>query len=317
MERKNYKWSQAVYIPLANSLKALLEIPRFLDEILSYMEEIANSKDIIVNIMQCALWNENYASRYKDEIVMPLYIYYDDLECGNPLGSKAGVNNFGVIYFSLACLPPRHAARLDNIIFSTIFYSEDRKPVGNENVLKKIIPELNDLQNDGITVNVSGKKRKVKFQLVLVLGDNLGLNQVCGFVDSFKANFFCRICKISYAESTQLVCEDTSKYRTVENYSQDVITDNVKLTGAAEKCAFNAVNLFHIIINKSIDFMHDMLEGVCAYVIRPMLEAFIFDKNLFGVDEYNDLVQNFHFFPTEGNRPSDVKLGQSKKGKKN
>ena len=62
----------------------------------------------------------------------------------------------------------------------------------------------------------------VKFQLVLILGDNLGLNGILGFVESFSANCFCRICKIHIDESLRLTTESDFLLRTPKSYEADV-----------------------------------------------------------------------------------------------
>ena len=60
------------------------------------------------------------------------------------------------------------------------------------------------------------------FQLVLIIGDNLGFNSVCGFVESFEANMYCRICKMSSKECARACVEDKSKLRDEENYEKDL-----------------------------------------------------------------------------------------------
>ena len=55
--------------------------------------------------------------------------------------------------------------------------------------------------------NINGEEKKVKFQLMLILGANLGSNQIRGFVAAFIANYFCRMCKVTYAEACQIETE--------------------------------------------------------------------------------------------------------------
>lgn len=40
-----------------------------------------------------------------------------------------------------------------------------------------------------------GEKIRIYFALGLLLGDNLGLNGILGFVESFNAYYSCRLCK--------------------------------------------------------------------------------------------------------------------------
>ena len=81
-------------------------------------------------------------------------------------------------------------SRLSSIIFSTLIYAEDQKKCSNKEIFRIIIDELNDLSKNGITILVDGTKKIVKFQLILILGDNLGSNQILGFIHSFKSDYW-------------------------------------------------------------------------------------------------------------------------------
>lgn len=59
-----------------------------------------------------------------------------------------------------------------------------------------------DLQENGVTINIDSNDITVYFELGLVLGDNLGLNSILGFVSSFSANHYCRICRL-YKDDTK------------------------------------------------------------------------------------------------------------------
>ena len=65
----------------------------------------------------------------------------------------------------------------------------------------------------------------------------------------------------------QLVVEDPTLLRTVQNYDADLMLGDVKKTGLEKKCAFNEIPSFHVTNNLSLDMMHDYLEGVCSYVM--------------------------------------------------
>lgn len=73
-------------------------------------------------------------------------MFYDDIEVGNPLGSHAGSNKIGAVYFSIAGLPSNISSKLSNIITSTLFYAKDRSEYGNSKVFHLLVQELNDLQ---------------------------------------------------------------------------------------------------------------------------------------------------------------------------
>lgn len=62
-----------------------------------------------------------------NKIVLPLFVYYDEFETRNPLGSYAGEKKLGGVYVSIACLPPHLTAKLNNVYVSTIFHSKHLK----------------------------------------------------------------------------------------------------------------------------------------------------------------------------------------------
>ena len=154
-------------------------------------------------------------------------------------------------------------------------------------------------------------KKMVKFQLVLIIGDNLGFNGICGFVESFKANFCCRICNISLEDLCTTSKENVSLLRNKISYKADVEVKNLSKTGVKEECVFNAVNGFHIIENISIDMMHDVLEGVCMYIMRGTIFYFIFTKKHFTLEQMNDIIENFEY-GHESNKPPKIALNRLK-----
>ena len=208
-------------IPLRKSLKAFLEIPGMFVEIFNYMKELSKQNDIITNILQSELWIKKYSKKFANDIVMPLFVFYDDVEVGNPLGSHAGTNKFGAVYATIVSLPPWLSSTLDSIIFSTLIRSKDKKKTTNAKLFKSLIEELNFLQENGIIITDDGRLFKIKFQVVLILGDNLGINEIFGFVTSFRTNFCCRVCEADKSAIVNSTVEDKSKLRTKDNYKKN------------------------------------------------------------------------------------------------
>ncbi|KMQ86980.1 hypothetical protein RF55_13884, partial [Lasius niger] len=113
----------------------------------------------------------------------------------------------------------------------------------------------------------------------LLFGDNLGIHAMCGFIQSFRANYACRFCKLHRAISETICLENESVLRTRTSYAIDLALDNSSITGIKEECVFNAVNSFHVIDNAYVDIMHDVLEDL------------------------NYSVQMFDYGPTAQNKP--------------
>ena len=232
---------------------------------------------------------------------------------GNALGSHAGVNKFSAIYTSIACLPPHIASRLNSIILTCLLYTEDKKACGNEKVFKKLIQELNYLQTKEITVTVNKVEMNVKFQLILILGDNLGLNQIFGFTESFNSNYWCRICKANSNEAKKFTSEQTSVLRTVKNYEEDCQNISNSSAGIEEPCVFHKINDFHILENVSVDLMHDVIEGVCRYVMQLMIYTYIFKKQYFTLQRLNAIIKNFPLNSIDNiNKPPPIMFNRLK-----
>ena len=126
-------------------------------EILNYVNKLKEKSGIVTNFMQGYLWANTYTNTIVNDIVLPLYLFYDDLEVENALGSYAGKQKFGAMYASIACLSPRIASRLCSIFLTLLVNSKDKKDVNDEDLFKKVIDELNFLREKGISIKVKDK----------------------------------------------------------------------------------------------------------------------------------------------------------------
>ena len=302
-----------VRVPLKHSLKYFLQIPGMFNNIIKYINTLTDKSNIVSNIIQAKFWTENFLKKMKNQYILPLYIYYDEIEVGNPLGAHAGINKFGVIYASIATLPPNISSRLDSILFSTIIHSEDFKKTDNHSLFKELIEELKYLYEEGINIVSDDETTiNVKFQLVQILGDNLGLNSICGFAKSFKAHHYCRICSESAKECSTMCIENKNLLRNKNKYETDLLLKDAKATGLKENCVFNEIPNFHIAVNNSVDMMHDFLEGVCIYVVCAILYEFIFVKKFFTLHQLNVIILNFNYDSDESNKPPKLNLNEEK-----
>ncbi|OXU19032.1 hypothetical protein TSAR_015125 [Trichomalopsis sarcophagae] len=232
-----------------NKFEAWLTVIGMFRNIMQHVEQLNANTDIISNTIQADFWKSKFSTKFANDIVLPLYIFHDKLETGNGMGPHAEVNEFGPIYSSIACLPPNVASRLSSILLIRLIHSEDKKKCTNRKVSSKLIKELNMLQKNEIIINVNGVLKRVKFQSLLILGDNLGLSEIFVFVESFKAFFFCRICKTHSSLTAKMTVEDVTLLRTKENYKEDVQKADASSTGVKESCAFHEVKNFHLTEN--------------------------------------------------------------------
>ncbi|XP_008189668.1 uncharacterized protein LOC103311743, partial [Acyrthosiphon pisum] len=256
-----------------------------------------NNPCIIKSFVQSSLLKVKLNNQNK--IILPYFLYYDDFEVNNPLGSHAGIQKLGAVYISLACLPPELASSLNYIYLVALFKTEDKNCFGNRAIFKDLIAELNFLESTGIEVVVDNKTYNIFFKLGLILGDNLGLHSILGFVESFVANYHCRFCKTHKKECHQQSIQNDNSLRDTVNYTADVMCNDVSVTGIKEPCIWNDVGSFNVTTNYSVDIMHDMAEGVCKYDIGLILKEMIYNLKYFSLDTLNNRIESFNYEPVD------------------
>lgn len=292
-------------VPLDKILKKFLEVPNALSEILDYTKTLESDNDTVKNFMQCNLWKRKRENFPADAIVLPLHCYYDEFQVNNPLGSHCG--KLGGAYVQIPCLPPECCANTDNIFLALVFNPEYRC-FSDSKAFAPLISQLKYLEEHGIIVETSEGPRKVFFVSGLLLGDNLGVNSVGGFVECFTANHFCRFCRTHKTDIATQCVEDRDSLRTKENYEEDLSVNNVSVTGVKNNCAFNSVPSFHISENFSVDVFHDLNEGVCHYVMVQVLSHCtkvtqpLGKPRYFSLDILNRRMEFFQFGPCDSNK---------------
>lgn len=153
----------APIIRIYKTLKIFSEIPEVFEQMKDYTNKLKNEKDIVRNVVLGKLWKTKYAFFFESNI-FPVFLFFDDFEPGNSLGSHGGQQKIGGLYIYIPCLPPHAAVALCNIFLVTMFYSHDREKFGNKAVFQEVIDELNALYNNGIDLKINEKTIKVRFQ---------------------------------------------------------------------------------------------------------------------------------------------------------
>lgn len=184
-----------------------------------------------------------------------------------------------------------------------LFHASDRVNFGNRAIFQCVIDELNYLAENGINFNVPGFQGKIYFELGLILGDNLGMHSITGFIESFSANYPCRSCKVRKEIMKHQCEEDISLLRNSHNYELDLLANNPSETGIKEKCVWLSINHFNLFDQIGVDMMHDILEGVAKYVMVVVLIHYIQDVNMFSIEMLNQKIQGFSYGPDERNAP--------------
>ena len=107
---------------------------------------------------------------FGDHLVLPMFLYQDDFETNNPLGSHRGIGKVGAVYVVHPCLHPS--------IVLMLYKSSDQSVVPLDEIFNEANKELQTLQTDGIVVAISTGEMKMYFHLTGVIGDNLAIHTI-------------------------------------------------------------------------------------------------------------------------------------------
>ena len=248
-------------MPIKQTFKSFLEIPNIFNAMMENIQQLeADSQGPIRNFVQGKLW-KNIKSKFQDnEILIPCFIYHDDFEVDNPLGSNAGANKIAAFYFSFPTIP-QHLLSSPNYIFDGMLFHSEIKTENLDLAMEPIIDEFKELETEGLTLDIDGKEIKVFIILSLLIGDNLAQNELLGYSKSFNSNFYCRFCKMPKHLARKTFEIDEQYIRSITTYNNDL---EEKQYGTMKNCSLNKLGFFHATNNYSCDIMHDIYEGVAV-----------------------------------------------------
>lgn len=296
--------TKGVLFPIKFHIKKFFEIPGMYEEFRKTMDIINNSRSLN-HFCNGKIW-KNKVKKYTDKFVIPYFLYFDDFEVNNPLGSHS--SSLLGVYFSFPSAPEHLKFTLKNIFIAALFKSKDVKDFGNDKCFFKLTEILNDLESNGVEIVTKSGKYKLYFCLGLIVGDNLALNNILGFSRSFSSKFFCRLCKIDRSHSKVNGEEDSNKIRNLENYNEDIQLNNYENTGIRENSIFNKINNYHVVENLYADVLHDVLEGVLKYDFCHIILYFVNNK-IFDLELFNIRKQNFNYGEQDiGNKSPKIEM---------
>jgi hypothetical protein len=221
---------------------------------------------------------------------LKIAVYNDDIEVGNPLGSKSGINKLTMYYFSILNCPNRSS--LSSIHLAIIAHSSDVKEFGHARVLRPLIKDLKRLENGLV---ITGMPEKIYGTIVHLPGDNLAANESQGFMGSFSANHFCRFCKMHQAETKHATREDKSLLRNTQDHQTDVNNPSGSSEhGVKGPCVFDELKYFNAVESFCPDLMHDIFEGIAKKEVALLLTHVISSK-LISLNELNGIIKSYDY----------------------
>ena len=121
-----------------------------------------------------------------------LLLYVDECEVANPLGSKSGLHKIGVLYCTILNIHPKFRSSLCNCFLVALYNAGDVKTYGFDQILRPVINDIILLERDGLHISADVLEGVVYGSIAQLTGDNLGVNGILGFVESFTSNHYCR-----------------------------------------------------------------------------------------------------------------------------
>lgn len=294
--------TKGVLLPLKFQFRKVFEKNDEILNTLSRIELWSRENTNLINFTQGLLWKEKI-KYYKDRITVPFFLFIDDLEVNNPLGSNSARQSVANIYYCFPCC--ENNSKLNKIYLAAIIKSVDMKQFGNDNSLITLVTELKDLEEKGIDIRTNQGVKHVHFILGLVLGDNLGLNSILNINTSFNSINYCRFCR-DPKSITQRLCEENHlSLRNIENYEEDVT--NLR-AGIQQNSILNNIATFHVTTNYTVDVMHDIYEGICHYDMCHIITYFTKTMKYFTLPILNSRKELFSYGTIEvGNISAEIK----------
>ena len=100
--------------------------------------------------------------------------------------------------------------------------------------------------------------------------------------------------------------KENEKYlRTVSDHKKHSVKVDF---GVLEECIFNRIPKYHVIINFSVDPLHDLLEGICRYDLAKILKYSVVEKDIFSIKVLNERKRWLESSCADTNVPPDLKL---------
>jgi hypothetical protein len=276
------------YVPLLKLIELLLNDQSIFKDI---MQSHASRDGVMRDFCDGSLF-QSIPLFVEDKNALQLCLYFDECEVVNPLGSLRGIHKIGFIYLTLRNVRPMFNSRLSNIHIVAAFNSLDRVKYGFDKILAPIVKDIKELEK-GVDFRLQdGRVLHKRGTLVQVVGDNLGVNQLYGFVESFSAVHFCRLCMISKGDCNVTHRDDGLQMRNKDQYTEQLqsLLDGkrcIRDCGIKNDCLLNSLQYFHITENVTVDIMHDFLEGIIPYELKLIMSSFIYDRKYFSLEVFS------------------------------
>lgn len=299
------------YVSVEATLQSLLSDPQYVNMLISD----TCTPGLISDCWDGLLYKHHPLLSNKSQFCIALQLFYDGMGTTNPLRGQSSLCNVGVFYFIIKNLPNVVNSCFSNVHLLSLCYAQDLKTYGFRAVLSKLVREIKHLSETGFAGSfpVLGT-RTVYVSLVQVAGDNLALNSLLGFVESFRVDYFCTMCTATQADIQFKFYETEFELRSVATYTKDVAnvacSDRPLLHshGVKAECVLNEIPGFHAVHNFSLDIMHTVLEGIVLTELSCVLFHLCNEYHELSLSVLNSRMHSFWSVINvdKGNKPPEL-----------
>lgn len=126
--------TKGILMPLKFQIQKYFEQNNNLDLALKRYNNLMNysvsdENVTLSNFVQGSLWKEKILP-FQNKLVLPFFMYIDDFEINNPLGSKSMCHSISAVYYSFPL--NEHNSKLTHIFLAALIKSKDLKTFGND-----------------------------------------------------------------------------------------------------------------------------------------------------------------------------------------
>lgn len=266
-------------------LRAYFSNQKVLQETINYTQKQEISSEFN-NFVSAQLW-KTIRQKYPVDILIPVALYSDEFEINDNLSAHNKKHCICGVYYNILTIPDQYKSKLCNILVAAMIKKSDIGELGINQLFSPIVQKFKDTEEQGMIFIIDGEKITIRFALVLVQGDNLGIHQMLQFL-TFNANYYCRFCQRAREDCRKDVKEFPEYRRTVYGYNKDVAINRPPETGIKMETVFNQLPSFHAVANLCVDPMHDFYSGgICLTGLTKVLNYCIYSKKFISLNTFN------------------------------
>lgn len=278
------------YIPILETLKVILKQQGF-----DQHSPSSNSEDDVLCDVTDGWAIKSNAMFSSDPDSLKVMLFQDAFEVANPLGSAKTKHKVLAVYFTLGNFHPHQRSTVDQIQLALLCVEKDCKYFGMDKIFNKLVSDLCELEERGISFN--GKI--YKGTVACIMGDNLGSHMIGGFTENFStAQYFCRYCLATKSEfQSNPLTVFTHRNPADHNETVRFLESNDEVhTHHGVKCdsVFNKLSNFHVCQpGLPACLAHDLFEGVVDYDLALFLQFLIRTQKWFSYEVLNERIKSF------------------------